>query len=65
VAIRKIAVQAVEINGLSQDLFTEINQFEIETSSSESELAFNNGEVDDLLDQEAASDVKKKDLVLI
>jgi methyl-accepting chemotaxis protein len=72
VAIRKIAVQAVEINGLSQDLFTEINQFEIETSSNESELEAAVQETSeihlistDLLDQEAASDVKKKDLVIV
>jgi methyl-accepting chemotaxis protein len=28
-AIRKIAKQAIDINGLSQDLFSEIDQFEI------------------------------------
>jgi methyl-accepting chemotaxis protein len=53
VAIRKIAEQAVEINGLSQDLFTEIDQFEIETSSSESEPVFNNESVDPTTVQQA------------
>jgi methyl-accepting chemotaxis protein len=42
VAIRKIAEQAVEINGLSQDLFAEIDQFEIEIGSDESEPEVNN-----------------------
>ncbi|WP_162463397.1 methyl-accepting chemotaxis protein [Paenibacillus psychroresistens] len=36
-AIRKIAEHAVEINGLSQELFTEIDQFEIEIASDESD----------------------------
>jgi methyl-accepting chemotaxis protein len=53
-AIRKIAEQAVEINGLSQDLFTEIDQFEIETSSSESELAINNQAADPMTVQQDA-----------
>ncbi|CAK4815447.1 unnamed protein product [Aphanomyces euteiches] len=35
-AIRRIAEQAIDIKVLSQDLFTEINQFEIETDSDES-----------------------------
>jgi methyl-accepting chemotaxis protein len=64
VAIRKIAEQAIEINGLSQDLFTEINQFEMEASSSElEEPELTNEPADPTIDQPAvAEEMNRKNL---
>ena len=94
-AIRKIAEQAVEINGLSRDLFAEINQFEItdhpneltteptfkemtpEIAEQDEDASKISNIVDDLTitatielprqeqKLEAASDDKKKELVLV
>jgi methyl-accepting chemotaxis protein len=59
-AIRKIAEQAVEINGLSQELFTEIDQFTIAVYTNEAAMEapnFENKILNEVTEQEPPSEL--------